>query len=106
MSKTEQSRFAELHAVVAVAEHRSFRNAARALGVSPSALSHAVASAERRLGVLLFQRTTRSVAVTEAGQRLVARVRPALREISDAMETANEFRDTPTGTLRINTSAA
>lgn len=106
MSRTEQSRFSELQAVVAVAEHRSFRSAARTLGVSPSALSHAVASVERRLGVLLFQRTTRSVALTEAGQRLVARVRPALREISDAMETVNEFRDTPTGTLRINTAAA
>jgi DNA-binding transcriptional LysR family regulator len=104
MSSIEQSRFSELHAVIAVAEHKSFRGAARAAGMSPSALSHAVAGMERRLGVLLFQRTTRSVALTEAGQRLVGRIRPALREISEAMETANDFRDKPTGTLRINTA--
>jgi DNA-binding transcriptional LysR family regulator len=108
MKELEQSRrgLGDLHAVVAVAEHASFRKAARAAGVSPSALSHAVASVERRLGVLLFRRTTRSVSLTEAGQRLVARVRPALREIDDAIETANDFRDKPTGTLRINTAVA
>jgi DNA-binding transcriptional LysR family regulator len=106
MSKIEQLPFSELQAVVAVAEHRSFRRASRALGVSPSALSHAVANVERRLRVLLFHRTTRSVAPTEAGQRLVVRVRPALRELTEAMETANESRDKPTGTLRINAAAA
>src|ERR1700744_4742866 len=106
MNNSEQSRrgMTDLHAVVAVAEHGSFRRAARALGVSPSALSHAVAAVEERLGVLLFRRTTRSVAMTEAGQSLVARVRPALREIAEAMATARDARDEPAGTLRINTA--
>lgn len=109
MSKIEQSRSAampELTAVVAVAEHRSFRRAAAALGASPSALSHAVAGLEQRLGVRLFHRTTRSVSLSEAGARFVERVRPALRELADAIETANDFRATPRGTLRINTAAA
>ena len=107
MSNIEQWRsraLSELHAVAAVAEHRSFRRAATALGVSASALSHAVAGLEQRLGVRLFHRTTRSVSPSEAGARFVERVRPALREIADAMETVNDFRGTPTGTLRINTS--
>lgn len=105
MNKIEQSRGApmpELAAVVAVAEHRSFRRAADALGASPSALSHAIASLEQRLGVRLFHRTTRSVSLSEAGARFVERVRPALRELADAIETANDFRATPRGTLRIN----
>ncbi len=94
----------ELNAVVAVSTHRSFRRAAVELGMSPSALSHAIAALEQRMGVRLFNRTTRSVALSEAGERFLARVQPALREISQAMESANEFRDTPTGTLRLNTS--
>lgn len=94
----------ELNAVVAVATHRSFRAAAAELGMSPSALSHAVATLEQRMGVRLFNRTTRSVSLSEAGEHFLARVRPALREIAEAMEAANEFRDTLTGTLRINTS--
>jgi DNA-binding transcriptional LysR family regulator len=94
----------ELNALAAVASHRSFRAAAAALGVSPSSLSHAVASMERRLGVRLFNRTTRSVSVTEAGEHFLARVQPALREIADAVETVNRFRDTPAGLLRLNSS--
>jgi DNA-binding transcriptional LysR family regulator len=94
----------ELNALAAVASHRSFRAAAVALGISPSSLSHAVASMERRLGVRLFNRTTRSVSVTEAGEHFLARVQPALREIADAVETVNRFRDTPAGLLRLNTS--
>ncbi|WPB82206.1 LysR substrate-binding domain-containing protein [Archangium violaceum] len=94
----------ELQAVSAVASHRSFRAAAAELGLSPSALSHLVAALEKRLGVRLFQRTTRSVSLTEAGERFLSRVRPALSELSAAMESVNEFRDTPTGTLRITTS--
>lgn len=107
MSEIEQSRtaaLAELRGVVAVAEHRSFRRAAGALGVSASALSHAVAGLEQRLGVRLFHRTTRSVSLSEAGARFVERIGPALREIGDAIETVNDFRDTPRGTLRINTA--
>lgn len=106
MNSIEQSRFAfsELSGVVAVASHRSFRRAAAELGVSASALSHAIASLEERLGVRLFHRTTRSVSLSEAGARFVERVRPALGEIAGAMETVNAFRDTPAGTIRINTS--
>lgn len=92
----------ELNAVVAIATHRSFRAAATELGISPSALSHAIAGLEKRLGVRLINRTTRSVALSEAGERFLARVSPALREIAGAMEDVNEFRDTPAGTLRIN----
>lgn len=94
----------ELQAISAVASRRSFRAAAAELSLSPSALSHRVAALERRLGVRLFQRTTRSVSLTEAGEQFLARVRPALAELSAAMETVNAFRDTPAGTLRITTS--
>jgi DNA-binding transcriptional LysR family regulator len=92
----------ELNAVAAISAHRSFRAAATELGISPSALSHAIAALERRLGVRLINRTTRSVSLSEAGERFLARVSPALREIAGALEDVNEFRDTPTGTLRIN----
>jgi DNA-binding transcriptional LysR family regulator len=94
----------ELNAVVAVSVHRSFRRAAAELGMSPSALSHAIAALEQRVGVRLFNRTTRSVSLSEAGEQFLARVRPALREISAAMEDINAFRDTPAGTLRLNAS--
>ncbi|WP_374652438.1 LysR family transcriptional regulator [Dongia sp.] len=94
----------ELHALAAVAAHRSFRAAAADLNVSPSALSHAVASLERRLGVRIFNRTTRSVSLTEAGENFLARIKPALREIEHAVETVNRFRDTPAGLLRLNSS--
>jgi DNA-binding transcriptional LysR family regulator len=92
----------ELNAVVAVSTHRSFRRAADELGMSPSAMSHAIAALEQRMGVRLFNRTTRSVSLSEAGEQFLARVRPALHEISAAMEAVNQFRDTPSGTLRIN----
>lgn len=94
----------ELEAVLAVARRRSFRAAANELGVSTSALSHAVASIEARIGVRLFNRTTRSVSLSEAGAQFVDSVSPALLTIRDALEQAGSFRDTPSGTLRINTS--
>ena len=94
----------ELNAVVAVATHRSFRKAAVELGVSASALSHAVASLEKRMGVRLFNRTTRSVTPSEAGAQFLSRVGPALTEISAAMTAVGEFRDTPVGTIRLNAS--
>lgn len=94
----------ELHALAAVAARRSFRGAAAELGVSPSSLSHSIAGMERRLGVRLFNRTTRSVSLTEAGEHFLGRIHPALREIADAVETVNQFRDTPSGLLRINAS--
>lgn len=94
----------ELNAVVAVATHRSFRKAAVELGVSASALSHAVASLEKRMGVRLFNRTTRSVTPSEAGEQFLSRVSPALSEIQQAMTGVSEFRDSPVGTLRLNAS--
>lgn len=92
----------ELNAVAAISAHRSFRAAATELGISASALSHAIAGLEKRLGVRLINRTTRSVALSQAGERFLARVSPALREIEGAMEDVNAFRDTPAGKLRIN----
>jgi DNA-binding transcriptional LysR family regulator len=94
----------ELEAVLAVAHHRSFRSAAREMGVSTSALSHAVATLEARIGVRLFNRTTRSVSLSEAGTQFVDSVAPAVSTIHAALEQAGSFRDTPSGTLRINTS--
>ncbi len=74
------------------------------MGVSTSALSHAVAALEARIGVRLFNRTTRSVSLSEAGGQFVSSVAPALSIIRIALEQAGSFRDTPSGTLRINTS--
>ncbi|CAI8778733.1 Uncharacterized HTH-type transcriptional regulator YcaN [Pseudomonas sp. IT-P12] len=94
----------DLNAVVALAHHRSFRRAAVELGLSPSAMSHAIAMLEQRMGVRLFNRTTRSVSLSEAGEQFLARVQPALADISSAMEAVNQFRETPSGNLRINAS--
>jgi DNA-binding transcriptional LysR family regulator len=96
--------FSELNAVAAIAARKSFRGAANDLGISASALSHAVASLESRLGVRLFNRTTRSVSLTPAGEQFLTRVKPAMREIADAMHEVNEQRSTPAGLIRINTS--
>ncbi|MFY2560465.1 LysR family transcriptional regulator [Corallococcus terminator] len=93
---------ASLSSFLAIATHRSFRKAAVELGVTPSALSHALQGIEERLGVRLVNRTTRSVALTEAGERLHARLRPAFQDIRDALEDLNAFRGQPMGTLRIN----
>lgn len=86
---------------LAVAEARSFAKAARGLGVSASALSHAIRGLEDRVGVRLLSRTTRSVAPTEAGQRLIARIGPAMREISDALADVAEMRTVPAGRIRL-----
>ena len=96
----------ELHIFVTVARLRSFRKASVALGVSPSALSHALRGLEERLGVRLLNRTTRSVAPTEVGHRLLRRLGPAFEEIEGALEEVNAFRATPTGTLRLNVPRA
>lgn len=90
-----------LSAFVAVAELGSFTAAAARLGVTPSAVSQAVAALEQRLGVRLLQRTTRSVGLTEAGASFVARVRPALAEVHAALEALSEQRERPAGTLRL-----
>ncbi len=92
----------ELETVLAVARHGSFRAAARQLGMSTSAVSSAVAGLEARLQARLFHRTTRSVALTEAGQRYVQRIAPAVAEIRGANEEINSQPETPAGTLRIN----
>jgi DNA-binding transcriptional LysR family regulator len=92
----------ELEAVVAVAHHGGFRIAARELDMSSSALSHAVAALEARLGVRLFNRTTRSVALSAEGEQFVAEIAPALAAIRTAMERIDEHRTEPAGTLRLN----
>lgn len=94
----------DLAAFVRVAELRSFRKAAAALGLSPSALSHTLRNIETKLGVRLLHRTTRSVAPTEAGERLLERLRPALDDIDAALSEAKSFSDRPAGRVRINTS--
>jgi DNA-binding transcriptional LysR family regulator len=92
---------ANLNAFVAVADQRSFRGAASRLGVTSSALSHSMRQLEERLGVRLLHRTTRSVSVTDAGLRLLDRLRPAISQIGDALEDLNHERQRPLGRLRI-----
>jgi DNA-binding transcriptional LysR family regulator len=92
----------DLDAFVAVARARGFRGAAQARGASASALSEAVRRLEAALGVRLLNRTTRSVAPTEAGQRLLERLAPALAEIESGLDVVNRFRDSPRGALRLN----
>src|ERR1700747_3467732 len=92
----------DLAIFLAIARHRSFRAAATDLGGSPSALSHALRNIEERLDLRLINRTTRSVALTEAGERLFARISPAFRDIDDALEDLNSFRGKPAGALRFN----
>jgi DNA-binding transcriptional LysR family regulator len=96
---------AELEAFAAVAQARSFRKAAIDRGVSASALSQTMRNLEERFGVRLLNRTTRSVAPTEAGERLLRRLRPALSDIAEAVDSVNEFRHKPTGSVRINAPA-
>ncbi len=92
----------DLTAFVAVASAGGFREAARLSGRSASSFSDAITRLEDRLGVRLLNRTTRSVAPTEAGQRLLERLRPALGEVEAALDVARGFRDKPAGTLRLN----
>ncbi|MET0389621.1 MAG: LysR family transcriptional regulator [Polyangiales bacterium] len=91
-----------LTALLAVAEKRSFTAAAAALRVTPSAVSQTVRALEQRVGVRLLQRTTRSVGLTEAGERFVTRLRPALDGVRSAFDALGELRDTPAGTLRLS----
>ena len=92
---------ADLNAFVAVADQRSFRAAASRLDVTPSALSHSMRQLEERLGMRLLNRTTRSVSVTDAGLRLLERLRPAISEIAGAIEDLNQQRQRPLGRLRV-----
>src|SRR5471032_2081329 len=96
----------DLSAFVAVVRAGGFRDAARAGGVSASRLSEAVRRLEARLVVRLLNRTTRSIAPTEAGARLVERLSPALSEIEAAMDVVNASRDRPAGTLKLNVPAS
>jgi DNA-binding transcriptional LysR family regulator len=93
---------AETNAFVAVLEQSSFTKAAKQLGLSPPRVSDMVRSLEDRLGVRLVERTTRSVAPTSAGERLLERLRPVLEEYRAALESTNEFRSKPAGLLRLN----
>jgi DNA-binding transcriptional LysR family regulator len=92
----------ELNAFLAVARAKGFRDAARATGSSASGLSEAVRRLETRLGVRLLNRTTRSVLPTEAGQRLLERLGPAMTEVQAALDVVGGLRDRPAGTLRLN----
>jgi DNA-binding transcriptional LysR family regulator len=96
--------FQDLSAFACILAHRSFRKAADELGVSPSTLSHMMRTLEANLGVRLLNRTTRSVAPTEAGERLLERLQPVLRDLDAALAEVDDFRAKPSGTLRINTS--
>jgi DNA-binding transcriptional LysR family regulator len=90
-----------LTALLAVAERRSFTAAAAALRITPSAVSQAVRALEGRVGVRLLQRTTRSVGLTEAGARFIARLKPAIDGVREAFEALGELRDRPAGLLRL-----
>src|SRR5471030_2991025 len=92
----------DLTAFVAVARSGGFRDAARTSGSSASSLSEAVRRLETKLGVRLLNRTTSSVALTEAGARLLDRLGPALVEVEASLDVVNGFRDRPAGTLRLN----
>jgi DNA-binding transcriptional LysR family regulator len=93
--------FREMTAFLGVAEHLSFTKAAGTLGMSPATLSTTIRSLEERLGVRLLNRTTRSVGLTEAGTRLLARLRPLFDDYASVLESINEFRDTPAGHVRL-----
>jgi DNA-binding transcriptional LysR family regulator len=95
----------EFDAVLAIARRGSFRAAAQELGLSTTALSNLIGKLERRLGVRLFNRTTRSVSLTDAGRNFVDQVGPAVRTLHDAMSAARSQQETPSGTLRINAFA-
>jgi DNA-binding transcriptional LysR family regulator len=94
----------DLNAFLTVAEERSFTRAAAKIGTSQSSLSHTIRRLETRLGVRLLTRTTRSVAPTEAGERMLGTLRPALDSIGSQLAAVGELREKPAGTIRITTS--
>jgi DNA-binding transcriptional LysR family regulator len=94
----------DLNAFLAVAEEQSFTRAAAKLGTSQSSLSHTIRRLEARLGVRLLTRTTRSVAPTEAGERLLGTLKPAMDSIGTQLESLSQLRDRPAGTIRITAS--
>lgn len=96
--------FSGLGLFLMVAEKRSFTGAAKALQVTPSAVSQGISALERRVGVRLFQRTTRNVGLTEAGERFLARLRPAVDDVEASYAALDELRDRPAGRLRLAVS--
>src|ERR1700692_2102481 len=95
-----------VEAFLSVAQHRSFRKAAAQLGVTPSAISQTVRVLEARVGAALFVRTTRSVGLSEAGERFLLRAKPAFEELVAASEVARELGQRPTGLLRLSVPSA
>src|ERR1700742_2687410 len=95
-----------LEAFLSVAQHRSFRKAAAELGVTPSAMSQAVRAIEARVGAALFIRTTRSVGLTEAGERFLSRAKPAFEELVAASQVARDLGQRPSGLLRLTVPRA
>src|SRR5262249_16689810 len=98
----QDSHFSKLSAFVAVAEHRPFLKDAAELGISPSSLTHAIRALEEHLGVRLLNRTTRSVALTPAGEQLLHHMQPVMGAVNDALDAMNEFRNNPRGVLRLS----
>src|SRR6201989_1635724 len=95
-----------VEAFLSVAQHRSFRKAADELGVTPSAISQAVRALETRVGAALFIRTTRSVGLTEAGEKFLSRAKPAFEELVAASEVARDLGERPAGRLRLSVPRA
>src|SRR5207245_3987871 len=95
-----------VEAFLSVAQHRSFRRAAAELGVTPSAISQVVSALESRIGAALFIRTTRSVGLTEAGERFLSRAKPAFEELVAAGEVARDLGQRPAGLLRLSVPRA
>src|SRR5262249_57735811 len=95
-----------VEAFLSVAQHRSFRRASAELGVTPSAMSQAVRALEARTGAALFIRTTRSVGLTEAGERFLSRAKPAFEELVAASEAARDLGRRPAGLLRLTVPRA
>lgn len=99
----KRSQLSQLAVFAVVADHGSFRAAAKDLAIAPSAVSQAVAQLETALGITLLSRTTRSVHLTEAGQKLLTELAPALGNIDAALQTVQDMRDAPAGTVKVST---
>ena len=100
-SRKKSTNLASLSPFIAVAEERSFTRAAKRQGVSPSAVSHSMRALEESLGTRLVARTTRSVALTDAGRHLLARLRPALKEVDDSLQALSGANGKATGVVRL-----
>lgn len=98
----DQASLKELEAAIAIARRGTFRAASIDLGISTTALSHTIGRLEASLGVRLFNRTTRSVSLTDAGRLFMENVAPSLQDLHAALEVVREQRETPSGTIRIN----